>query len=474
MSASSAPLTQSGTLTNRKLYGYALTEMPLSMAATPMALFIAPFYARDLGLSLAVVGTILMLARISDVISDPLIGQLSDRTRTRFGRRKPWILLGAPLLLASIWMLFVPSGAVTDGYFAFWLITLWLAWTLIGIPFYAWGAELSPHYHERTRVASVRTALGVGGTLIAIVVPLITGWLFGYGYAIRESLHVIALSATVILPIAIVLLWRVPEGQPIESRRITLRQGLKVMWSNGPFKRLMFGFTLAALGPAIGAPLYILFLVHVLQANIASNVVLLVFYASNLLGVWIWGLVARRYGKRNAWLMGMGTVLIAQPGYWFLGPGDLQWMMVVFFILGVGIGSFSALPAAMKADVIDLDRLKSGEDRTALFFSVWSLANKLVVAFAAGFVLNLLALFDFQAAGENGPTEIMALRIVFIFLPVAFYLIALAVIWNYPISEERHKRLLGLLERRNQRRARNAESALPNVETTPATAVPGQ
>ena len=233
-------------------------------------------------------------------------------------------------------------------------------------------------------------------------------------------------------------------------------EGLRVMWSNGPFKRLMIGFTLAGLGPAIGGPLYILFVIHVLQANIASNVVLLVFYVANLLGVATWGVVARKFGKRNAWVMGMITVLIAQPGYWLLGPGDLYWMMGVFFILGIGIGSFSALPAAMKADVIDLDRLRSGEDRTGLFFSVWSLANKLVVALAAGFALNIVALFDFQAAGENGPEQIMALRVVFVFLPIVFYASALAVMWNYPISEARHRRLMGLLERRVERRARAA------------------
>ncbi len=271
----------------------------------------------------------------------------------------------------------------------------------------------------------------------------------------------IALCTTAFLIVAVVLLWRVPEGVPIESRRISTREGLRVMWSNGPFRRLMIGFTLSGLGPAIGGPLYILFVIHVLEANIASNVVLLVFYVANLLGVGLWGIVARKFGKRNAWVAGMITVLIAQPGYWFLGAGDLYWMMVVFFILGIGIGSFSALPAAMKADVIDLDRLKSGEDRTGLFFSVWSLANKLVAAFAAGFALNAVALFGFVATGENGPTQILALRVVFVVLPILCYVAALCVMWNYPISEERHGRLMALLQRRSERRERAAATNPP-------------
>lgn len=445
-----------GAMNNRQLMGYALMEGPLAMAATPMALFIAPFYSRDMGLSLAAVGTILMLARLSDVATDPLVGQLSDRTRTRLGRRKPWIMLGVPLMLLSMWMLFYPQGDVSNAYFALWLVLLWLGWTFIAIPYYAWGAEISPHYHERTRIASWRTSGGLIGTLVAILVPLLTGLWLGYGNAVAESLHVIAICATVGMVIAVPLLLSVPEGQPIESRQIPLMQGIRVMWSNGPFKRLMFGFMMAALGPAIGGPLYILFVVHVLEANVSSNVVLLVFYVANLLGVLFWNQVAIRVGKRKAWLMGMTTAIVAQPGYWFLGPGDLYWMMGVFFLLGIGIGSFSALPAAMKADVVDLDRLRSGEDRTGLFFSVWSLANKFVIAFAAGFVLNLLALFDFDAKGQNGPDQIMALRLIFIFLPVVFYVIGFAIMWNYPISEERHRRMIGLLERRSARRARAA------------------
>lgn len=448
----------SGRLTNRQLLSYALMEGPLAMAATPMALFIAPFYMGDMGLSVAAVGTILMLARLSDVATDPLIGQLSDRTRTRIGRRKPWIFGGVPLMLLSVWMLFVPTGEVSNSYFALWLVLLWLGWTFIAIPFYSWGAEMSPLYHERTRIASFRTSAGLIGTLIAILVPLITDWGFDYGHAVSESLHVIAICATVALVIVLPLLWQVPEGTPIETKRISLMEGLRVMWGNGPFKRLMFGFTLAALGPAVGGPLYIMFVVHVLEANVNSNMVLLVFYTANLMGVVLWNRVAQHVGKRKAWLMGMATATIAQPGYWFLGPGDLYWMMVVFFILGLGIGSFSALPAAMKADVVDLDRLRSGEDRTGLFFSVWSLANKLVIAFAAGFVLNLLAFFDFQAKfGANGPEQIMALKVVFVFLPIVFYVAAFAMMWNYPISEERHKRLIGLLERRSARRTRTGQ-----------------
>jgi Na+/melibiose symporter-like transporter len=171
--------------------------------------------------------------------------------------------------------------------------------------------------------------------------------------------------------------------------------------------------------------------------------------------------VAHSVGKRNAWLMGMTVVIIAQPCYLLLGTGDEYELLAVLALLGIGIGSFNAIPAAMKADVVDLDRLRSGEDRTALFFSVWSLANKFVLAVSAGAVLWLLGyFFGFDAKGENGPEQIQALRLVFCLLPMPFYFAAFAVVWKYPITEARHHRLIALLERRTERRsARRAEAA---------------
>jgi Na+/melibiose symporter-like transporter len=431
-----------------------MAEFPMAMAAIPMAIFVPALYTRDLGLSLAATGTILMAARITDVVTDPLIGLLSDRTESRFGRRKPWILLGTPMLLLSVYMLFVPTPPVSNTYFAFWVILLWLGWTFVGIPFYAWGAELSTDYHERTRIATWRTAAGVAGTLTTILLPLAAWQLTGYGDAIAESLHITALAAVIIMTLTTAaLLIIVPEAPPLVRDRISLWQGLRIMWRNGPFKRLMVGFTIGGIGPALAAPLYVLFVNQVIQENLAGNVILLVFYAGNLIGVAAWGALARRVGKRTAWVTGMSMMIVSQPWYLTLGPGDLNAMMGILFVGGLGAGSFSALPAAMKADVIDIDRVRSGEDRTGLFFSAWSLATKLILAFAVGFAFWTLELFDFHATGTNGPVQLWALKIVFAGIPVLCYATAIAIVWNYPISEQRHARIIARLLRRAQRRA---------------------
>ena len=445
---------------NRTVLAYAATEFPSAMAAIPMAIFIPALYTRDLGLSLAAVGTILMIARITDVITDPIIGLLSDRTRSRFGRRKPWIVAGTPIMLLSVYMLFVPTPPVTNSYFGFWMITLWLGWTFIYIPFYAWGAELSTDYHERTRVATLRTIMGVSGTLTAILLPIIAWQLFGYGKALNESLQLIAFAAVAACTITVPLLVLVvPEGKPIATKQITFWRGIKVMWRNGPFKRLMLGFTVGGIGPALAAPLYVLFVNQVIKEDLAGSVILLVFYVGNLIGVGLWAALARRIGKRRAWVAGMSMMIVSQPWYMTLGAGDLPTMMAILFVGGLGAGSFNALPAAMKADVIDIDRLRSGEDRTALFFSVWSLANKLILAFSVGFAFWVLELAGFHAAGDNGSQQLWALKIVFAGIPVLCYACAMAIVWNYPITEARHARLVGRLKRRAQRNSLSPSSA---------------
>ena len=121
---------------------YALPEYAVYLASIPVVLYLPFVYSRDMGLSLGDVGTILFVARLSDVITDPLIGYFSDKTQTRLGRRKPWIVVGSLILMCSAYMLFNPPAGVGNGYLLIWAVLLWLGWTMVNIPYYAWGLSL--------------------------------------------------------------------------------------------------------------------------------------------------------------------------------------------------------------------------------------------------------------------------------------------------------------------------------------------
>jgi Na+/melibiose symporter-like transporter len=352
-------------------------------------------------------------------------------------------------VLLAIIKLFTPRGEVTAMGLALWTVILCLGWTLVAIPYYAWGAELSCNYHQRTRIATWRTLCSVAGILTAIAVPLVAGKLFGYGGDLREALTIIAILAITSGVVAFTwLLTRVAEPAPLEIRPVAALQGLRFMWRNGPFKRLLVAFALSAAGPAMAAPVFFFYLDQVIVADIAVTTPLLVFYCGNLLGVAGWGALAERIGKRQAWMAAMWLMVVSQPAYLFLGAGDLIPMLIILFLGGASAGSLVGLPCAMKADVIDVDRLVSGADRTGLFFSSWSLAQKSVGSLALGASLLILTLVEFQPTGPNGPAQIWALKMTFAGIPTLCYAAALAVIRLYPITEERHRSVMRQLAAR--------------------------
>ena len=204
---------------------YGSIGLPLAVIGYPIAIWLIPHYSGALGVSLAAVSTMLMLARITDVVTDPLIGEASDRSRTRFGRRRPWLIVGTPVMMIGIWMLFVPPEGVGTLYLLGWLTVMMLGSTLISLPYGAWGAELSPDYHERARVTASRELYVLLGLLVAAFVPFLVE-----AAGVRRSgpvLAALAWTIVVVLPASVaVVVWRVPEPEARRQPKVPITQGI--------------------------------------------------------------------------------------------------------------------------------------------------------------------------------------------------------------------------------------------------------
>jgi GPH family glycoside/pentoside/hexuronide:cation symporter len=411
----------------------------MSMASTPVSLFLPAFYTQDLGLGMAAVGGILMLSRFWDVITDPVIGYLSDRTNTRIGRRKPWIIASVPIVMLSIYYLFFPPEGVTQLYLLVWIMVLWFGWTLFNIPYFAWGAELSPAYSERTRVTGWRTVAGLLGTLLAIAIPAASQALFGWGGRSGEMIFMIGIVALAITPIFVTpALAFVPERSDFVPAQMNIWAGLKVMWSNGPFRRLLFAFIFGSLAVALSAPLFVLFINHVIVDPTAAPKVVLGYYAGSLLGIPFWVWLSGKTDKHITWLCSITLMAVVFPQFIWLGEGDLLLAAFFLFVLGLGGGNMAVVPTSMKADVIDLDGLESGEDRAGLFFAAWSTATKMVQALGVGISLPALAYLGFDPTVVNAPEQLYSMRAWFSFVPVLFYLLSAVLVIGYPITRARH------------------------------------
>ena len=453
------------TLTRKTLFFYGLTDLPIAMSLFPVVVFIPRFYASDMGVPLAVVGTILFLVRWTDVVTDPLMGYISDHTRSRFGRRKLWVGLATPLMMLSVFQLFIPeqgqiwlrpvySLLVEEAqmnwvHLALWNFMLSLAITMMLIPYYAWGSELSTDYHERSKITGSRAVFNSLGSLSSQLIPAMALLLFGIGGS-SVVLELVGLTMLVLMPLCVSLtLFNVAE-QPYQPRQhVRVLEGLKLMAANGPFKRLVLAFMIGSLGLNVTTPLYLFFIADVLHAEDKAIYMLSIFYTANILAVPLWVAFSKRVGKHRAYLVSFFMLAFAHPCYLLLGPGDFWWMLPITLITGFSAGGFAQmLPNSMKADVIDLDTLETGENRAALFFSAWSFAQKATASFGGAIALFGLSLFGFQAGVPNGSEELFGLRFLFSTAPSVFFLTGAAIVWNYPITEARHAEIRASLEAR--------------------------
>ncbi|MEQ9452440.1 MAG: MFS transporter [Pseudomonadales bacterium] len=446
----------SARLSRSTLVLYGLPEYAVYLGIIPLSLYLPFVYSKDLGLDLADVGLILMLSRICDVITDPLIGYLSDRTNTRFGRRKPWIAAGSVVMMVSSYILFNPGTlglTVNNVYLLTWSVLLWLGWTMVNIPYYAWGAELSDDYHERTRITGWRQAFGFLGNVSVLAVPVLASQMTGYGGAPKEGLAIIGSMALVALPLLIGLaLMGVPERERYGTARSSLYTYVGTMRRNGSFLLLFFGFMLMTLGTGWGSATFMLFGAFVVEAENQTQAILLGYFGANILSlpVWIW--VSSKLGKKTTWLIGGALFVCVTPCFLLLGAGDHAAFFVTLALYGVAGGNFGALSMAMKADVIELASRKASENVAGSYIAVWSLGTKLMQALALGTALPLLQFLGFDPSGSNTAQEIDYLRWVYVLPPWLFYTLSVVVIWRYPLTSERLERIRHAFDRRDARK----------------------
>ena len=423
---------------------YALPGFALAMPTIPAAVFLPSMYGTELGLAAA--GAALLIARTTDVITDPLVGALSDRWRSKFGRRKPWILLGALLAGYALIMLFQPPQGVTTAYVTLWSVLLYLGWTMINVPYTAWGAEMSSDYHERVRITSAREGVSLLGVFAAGTVPVFAA---SAGMTERDALAIISWMAVIMGgPFILAMAWRVPDPLPREAatpkQSWTLSgivRGAHGLSNNKPFLRLLGAWLINGFANGIPSTLFLLFLEFRLQADQTErSVLILVYFLAAVLAIPLWGAVSNKYGKHRAWCFAMMLTCAAFVWVPLLPPGSIMAFGVICAITGMGLGADLALPPALQADVIDFDTLRNRQQRAGLFFALWSMATKLALALAVGLAFPLLDILGFDPkAAENSPTALWSLAVIYAWAPVVLKLVAIALVWAFPITATRQR-----------------------------------
>jgi len=470
-------------LSKTTIYAHGTLGMPLAVIGYPLAIWIPAHYAGELGLSLATVGTILMLARLTDVITDPIMGEISDRWRTRIGRRRPWLLIGSPVMMFGVYKLFIPDEGVGVVYFLAWLSVFFLGSTMISLPHRAWGAELSPDYHQRSRVTAGREFYVLIGLMLAAAVPMIIEIRADGGASVGEVfttlwndavgaftgdfrdkkivdratltgpvLAGLAWSIVFLLPVcsAVVLLFVKEPKAILNEKRPSFREGLKLVRKNGPMMRVLIIALLVYFGESFRNAVSLFFIRDIVGVPTIGAAYFFYFVAGlGAIPFWLW--LGRTIGKHRAFIGTLVTVACVSTANLFLGYGDYLPFFLLFVIKGFCFGGLQFLPVAMLADVIDVDAARSGGRRAGTYFAFLGFTEKIAIAFGTGISLNIVGLLGFDpSGGVAASTEagVLSLRLVYCLGPVLFYGLALRLIWNYPLTPVRHARLRASIERR--------------------------
>lgn len=411
------PAAPGATMTTARVLAYGLLGLPLAFAALPIYVHVPRYYAETAGMELALLGFILLGARLLDAGIDPWLGWLADRV----SRRRMVALALLPFGLGFVALLNPPAGQAGPWLLASLALT-YLGFSAATVAYQAWGADVGVDSALRTRLTAAREGFGLLGVVLAAALPTLLAGTLNEGIArlswILPPLLLIAAATT---------FSRVGVGRPLVASGERLLPSLRRVVADIAFRRLLLVFVANGIAAALPATLFLFFVADVLQLEKASGPLLAVYFVAGAASLPLWVRLAGRYGRVAAWLAAMLLSILAFAGASQLGSGDLWPFAAICIASGLALGADLALPAAIAAD------LGERQGQAGACFGVWNFIAKLNLALAAGLALPLLGGLGYVPGSGSG---LGALTFAYALLPLVFKSLAGVLLWRWRHSLE--------------------------------------
>ncbi|MGB1088772.1 MAG: MFS transporter, partial [Alphaproteobacteria bacterium] len=431
-------------LNSARLALFASPAIPIAAMGLPMSVHLPPFYV-ELGLSLSAVGLIFMLTRFWDVVTDPVLGFLSDRFPTKWGRRRPWIALSVPIMMVTVYLLFFPPMEVSGLYLAVVLFAMYVGWTMLTISHMSWGAELSDDYDERSRIQGYREAALVGGALLVLVLPVILESLGLTGEGRRGIVAAMGWFVLITLPLAVFFSLKfVPERRfSAAEKPPPFKDVIKSVMASRPLRRLLVIDVLGGLSAGTVASLFLYLAADVLKvSDVWANLMLLGYFLSGICFIPIIMKLSYRFGKHRT-LAGSSLFSgLSIPVIYILPENEPAIALIAWIAFGVNMGAGSFLVRAITADIVDEDERRSGAKQTGVYYAAINLTQKIGIALSIGLLYVVLEQgFGYQPGQENTASAVEGLKLTYVIPPVLVALINAGLLWRFPLGKHEQEHL---------------------------------
>lgn len=460
---------------------YGAGDLGTAITANILAVFLLIFFTDVAGLGAGLAGSILLIGKVWDAINDPIVGILSDRSHSRWGRRLPWLIYGSiPFGIFFFLQWLVPHfsdnpSANQWGLFWYYVIIAIIFnsfYTIVNLPYTALTPELTQDYDERTSLNSYRFAFSISGSILSLLLALAIFSVFK-GDSTKQYWVLGAVCGVIsVLP----LYWcvwgtrkrvMVTERQRQEtssSESLPYLEQLKVAFTNRPFLYVIGIYLcswLAVQNTVAIIPYFVKNWMGLADADFTK--VVIAVQVTGLVMLFVWSEISKRVGKKAVYFMGMSLWIIAEIGLFFLQPGQVGLMYVLAVMAGFGVSTAYLIPWSMIPDVIELDELNTGQRREGIFYGFMVLLQKVGLAiglFLVGQVLQhagFLATVTGQAAPVQPPAALWAIRLLIGPVPTVILLVGLVLTYFYPITREVHAEIVLKLRERQRNQSQGEE-----------------
>ncbi len=434
--------------------GFAAGDHAVNISLATISVFLLYFLTEVAGLRPALASMVLLVGRAVDAFTDPAMGRLSDLTRTRFGRRRPYFLLGAipfGLTFACLWQDL--PGASQEARFAMYAgvyVLHALASTVVTVPYMALLPEMALDYVERTAMNVYRAAAAITGVFVASVaiqpaVGALGGGAVGWG-----SVGWV-LGLWMILPWFVVFRVSWERSDTERPAASSLWAGMRGLARNSAYLRLVAIFLSARIAVDVVGAMFVFYFHYWLGRPEDFPLTMALMLLAVLLSMPVWMRLSRSYDKHVLfafaavwWIAVQALLLLAQPDW------PRAWVFAIACAGGIGYGLADLMPLSMLGEVVDADELASGERREGIYAGVFTFLRKLGGAtgvFVAGAVLDVAG---FASGAEQPEPVLWAIRLLTTAVPAVCLAVAAGLAWTYPLTRERHGEILAALRRRGE------------------------